>query len=82
MRSDRRPSGDGGHRGAAAATLAGDARGAVLAAEMQRWIAEGTIDYREGVADGTVSAFETFIVMRRADNFGKRVIRVGDGEVQ
>jgi hypothetical protein len=53
-----------------------------FAAAMRGWLAEGTIVYREAVVDGLENAPAAFIGMLRGDNFGKRVIRVGDGEVQ
>lgn len=53
-----------------------------FAAAMQGWIAEGKIVYREDVVDGLENAPQAFVGMLRGDNFGKRVIRVGDSEVQ
>ena len=53
-----------------------------FAAAMNGWIADGKIIYREDVVDGLENAPEAFIGMLRGDNFGKRVIRVGDSEVQ
>lgn len=53
-----------------------------FAAAMQRWIAKGKIVYREDVIDGLENAPDAFIGMLRGDNFGKRVIRVGDADEQ
>ncbi len=53
-----------------------------FAAAMHGWIAEGKIVYREDVVGGLENAPEAFIGMLRGDNFGKRVIRVGDGDIQ
>ena len=53
-----------------------------FAVAMQGWLAEGKIVYREDVVDGLENAPGAFVGMLRGDNFGKRVIRVGDSEVQ
>ncbi len=53
-----------------------------FAAAMHGWIAEGKIVYREDVVDGLENAPQAFIGMLRGDNFGKRVIRAGDNDVQ
>ncbi|MEO7457575.1 MAG: NADP-dependent oxidoreductase [Gemmatimonadaceae bacterium] len=53
-----------------------------FAAAMQGWIAEGKIVYREDVVHGLEHAPAAFLGMLRGDNFGKRVIRVGDGDVR
>ena len=53
-----------------------------FATAMHGWMAEGKIVYREDVVDGLTNAPEAFIGMLRGDNFGKRVIRVGDSDVQ
>jgi NADPH-dependent curcumin reductase CurA len=52
-----------------------------FAVAMGEWIAQGKIVYREDVVDGLENAPEAFIGMLRGDNFGKRVIRVGDSDV-
>ena len=53
-----------------------------FAAAMHGWITEGKIVYREDVVDGLENAPAAFIGLLRGDNFGKRVIRVGDSDVQ
>ncbi len=53
-----------------------------FAAAMQGWIADGKIIYREDAVDGLENAPEAFVGMLRGDNFGKRVIRVGDSDVK
>ncbi len=53
-----------------------------FASAMQGWIEEGKIVYREDVVDGLENAPQAFIGMLRGDNFGKRVIRVGEGDIQ
>ncbi len=51
-----------------------------FAAQMGGWIADGRVVYREDVVDGLENAPDAFIGMLRGDNFGKRVIRVGDSD--
>ena len=53
-----------------------------FAAAMRGWIAEGKIVYREDVVDGLEKAPDAFVGMLRGENFGKRVIRVGDSDVK
>lgn len=53
-----------------------------FAAAMQGWIAEGRIVHREDVVDGLENAPAAFIGMLRGENFGKRVIRVGEGDIR
>ncbi len=53
-----------------------------FAAQMHGWLAEGKMVYREDVVDGLENAPEAVIGMLRGDNFGKRVIHVGEGDVQ
>ena len=48
-----------------------------FAKQMTQWIAEGRIHYREEIIDGLVNAPKAFIGLLRGDNFGKRVIRLG-----
>lgn len=50
-----------------------------FAREMGGWIESGKIKYREEVIDGLESAPEAFIGLLKGENFGKRVIRVGNG---
>lgn len=49
-----------------------------FARDMQGWIADGRIKYREEVIEGLENAPEAFIGLLRGDNFGKRVIRVAE----
>lgn len=51
-----------------------------FARQMSDWIEAGKIKYREEVIDGLENAPEAFIGLLRGDNFGKRVIRVGQKE--
>jgi NADPH-dependent curcumin reductase CurA len=44
---------------------------------MGGWIESGKIKYREEIIDGLENAPEAFIGLLNGDNFGKRVIRVG-----
>lgn len=46
--------------------------------EMEGWVKEGKIHYREQVTDGLESAPETFIGLLNGKNFGKVVIRLAD----
>ena len=48
-----------------------------FAKQMTGWIAEGRIHYREEIIDGLVNAPQAFIGLLRGENFGKRVIRLG-----
>jgi NADPH-dependent curcumin reductase CurA len=48
-----------------------------FAKEMGGWIESGKIKYREEIIDGLENAPEAFIGLLNGDNFGKRVIRVG-----
>ena len=49
-----------------------------FAEEMGRWVQDGTIRYREEVIDGLEAAPGAFIGLLKGENFGKRVIQVGD----
>jgi NADPH-dependent curcumin reductase CurA len=49
-----------------------------FAKEMMAWIAAGKIKYREEMIEGLENAPEAFIGLLNGDNFGKRVIRVGN----
>ena len=51
-----------------------------FAAAMRGWVAEGRILYREDMVDGLEKAPDAFVGMLRGENFGKRVIRVGDSD--
>ncbi|WP_150006157.1 NADP-dependent oxidoreductase [Iodidimonas muriae] len=48
-----------------------------FAKEMGGWVESGKIKYREEIIDGLENAPEAFIGLLRGENFGKRVIRVG-----
>jgi len=50
-----------------------------FAKEMQAWVEDGKVKYREEIIDGLENAPEAFIGLLNGDNFGKRVIRVGSG---
>ncbi len=50
-----------------------------FAKDMRNWIAEGKIHYKEHMYDGLESAPGAFLDMLEGRNFGKVVIRVGDG---
>jgi hypothetical protein len=47
-----------------------------FANEMENWIKNGQIKYREEIIDGLENAPDAFIGLLNGDNFGKRVIRV------
>lgn len=49
-----------------------------FAKEMNPWLAEGKVKYREEMIDGLENATEAFIGLLNGKNFGKRVIRVGN----
>ena len=44
---------------------------------MTAWVADGSVRYREDVAEGLERAPEAFIGMLRGRNFGKQLVRVG-----
>lgn len=48
-----------------------------FAEEMGGWVESGKIKYREEIIDGLENAPDAFIGLLNGDNFGKRVIRVG-----
>jgi len=48
-----------------------------FAKEMGAWVQSGKIKYREEIIDGLEHAPEAFIGLLKGENFGKRVIRVG-----
>ncbi|MDO5758843.1 MAG: NADP-dependent oxidoreductase [Rhodobacterales bacterium] len=48
-----------------------------FAKEMGGWVESGKIKYREEIIDGLENAPEAFIGLLKGENFGKRVIRVG-----
>lgn len=48
-----------------------------FARQMGEWVKAGKIHYREEVIDGLENAPRAFIGLLRGENFGKRVIRVG-----
>ncbi|TCJ00345.1 NADP-dependent oxidoreductase [Aeromicrobium sp. IC_218] len=45
--------------------------------DMTQWIADGSVRYREDVAEGLASAPEAFAGMLRGRNLGKQLVRVG-----
>lgn len=49
-----------------------------FAKAMEGWIREGKIKYREEILDGLETAPRGLIGLLRGENFGKRVIRVGE----
>jgi NADPH-dependent curcumin reductase CurA len=49
-----------------------------FAADMQQWIAEGKVKYREQMVDGLENAPEAFIGLLEGKNFGKLVVKIGD----
>ncbi len=49
-----------------------------FAREMTRWIRDGKILYREEIIEGLEAAPAAFAGLLRGENFGKRVIRVGN----
>lgn len=52
-----------------------------FSAAMHSWVADGKIVYREDVVAGLENAPQSFVGMLRGENFGKRVIRVGEPDV-
>jgi NADPH-dependent curcumin reductase len=46
--------------------------------EVERWVGEHEISYKEHVTDGLENAIHGFIGMLRGDNFGKAVIKVSE----
>lgn len=48
-----------------------------FAKEMSGWVESGEIKYREEIIDGLENAPDAFIGLLKGENFGKRVIRVG-----
>jgi NADPH-dependent curcumin reductase len=49
---------------------------------MGRWLRDGKIKYREDVVDGIENAPSAFLGLLTGRNFGKLVVRVGDGGVR
>ena len=49
-----------------------------FAKAMEGWISQGKIKYREEIIDGLEHAPRALIGLLRGENFGKRVIRVGE----
>lgn len=49
-----------------------------FAQEMTTWIKDGKVKYREEMIDGLENAPEAFIGLLNGENFGKRVIHVGN----
>lgn len=48
-----------------------------FATQMQQWLGEGKIIYKEDVVEGLENAPAGFIGLLKGENFGKRVVRVG-----
>lgn len=46
--------------------------------DMERWIKEGKIHYREQITDGLENAPDAFIGLLEGKNFGKVVIRLAE----
>ncbi|EEA94799.1 NADP-dependent oxidoreductase [Pseudovibrio sp. JE062] len=49
-----------------------------FAADMQQWIAQGKVKYREQMVDGLENAPDAFMGLLEGKNFGKVVVKVGD----
>ncbi len=49
-----------------------------FAGKMQPWVQEGKVKYREDVIDGLENAPAAFAGMLKGENFGKRVVKLGD----
>lgn len=49
-----------------------------FAADMQQWIAEGKMKYREQIVEGLENAPEAFMGLLEGKNFGKLVVKVAD----
>ena len=54
-----------------------DSHGRDFLRDMTAWVADGSVRYREDVAEGLESAPEAFVGMLRGRNFGKQLVRVG-----
>lgn len=52
-----------------------------FATAMQQWLSEGKIIYKEDVVEGLENAPEGFIGLLNGENFGKRVVRVGNDQL-
>jgi NADPH-dependent curcumin reductase CurA len=46
-------------------------------AEMEKWIREGRVRYREDIVEGLENAPASFIGLLQGSNFGKLLVRVG-----
>ena len=44
--------------------------------DMQAWIGDGRIKYREDIVDGLENAPAALIGLLKGENFGKRIIRI------
>ena len=51
-----------------------------FSADMQKWLANQQITYREDLVTGLANAPEAFIGLLQGSNFGKLVIQVGPEE--
>jgi NADPH-dependent curcumin reductase CurA len=52
-----------------------------FASQMQRWLADGNIIYKEDIVEGLDNAVTGFIGLLKGENFGKRLVRVGPNEL-
>jgi NADPH-dependent curcumin reductase CurA len=55
---------------------------AEIQADVGKWLREGRIKYKEDITDGLENAPQALIGLLRGENFGKKVIRVGDDPTQ
>jgi NADPH-dependent curcumin reductase len=44
--------------------------------ELQAWVLEGKLRYRESIAQGLAAAPKAFIAMLRGDKIGKQLVRL------
>ena len=47
--------------------------------DVSSWLKEGRLKYREDIVDGLENAPRAFLGLFRGENFGKLIVRVGDG---
>lgn len=53
-----------------------------FATEMSGWLREGRVKYREDITDGLEQAPRELIGLLKGENFGKKIIRVGEDPTQ
>jgi NADPH-dependent curcumin reductase CurA len=46
--------------------------------DVEKWVGEGEVTYKEDVTDGLENAIQGFIGMLEGRNFGKAVIKVSE----